>query len=140
MAMTTDRRVTADEGGTEVPIAGANDVILARQKGRVLAERLGFSGTDVTLIATAISEVARNIVEHAGEGVVRLSIVSDGVRAGLLVVAEDTGPGIQDLEQALRDDRAHADALAADLFVTKPVGIEAYVTEMRRFRDLAMAR
>lgn len=95
--------VPGGEAVTSVAIENPNDVILARQKGRVLAERLGFSSTDVTLIATAVSEVARNIVEHAGRGVVRLGIVSGEGVDGLRVVATDEGPGIADIDEALRD-------------------------------------
>ena len=87
----------------EVHVATGNDVILARQQARLLAERLGFTGTDVTLVATAVSEVARNIVDHAGKGTVALAIVRSGDREGLQVVASDDGPGIDDVELALRD-------------------------------------
>jgi serine/threonine-protein kinase RsbT len=79
------------------------DIVEARQMGRELAARTGMTGTDLTLIATAISEVARNIVEYAGRGEVRLEAIAQGSRTGVLVVASDEGPGIADIEQALRD-------------------------------------
>jgi anti-sigma regulatory factor (Ser/Thr protein kinase) len=79
------------------------DIVPARAGGRALASQLGFSRTDATLIATAISEVARNIVVHAGSGeiVVRRE---DGIdRYGLIVEARDSGPGIADVEAAMEE-------------------------------------
>ncbi len=78
------------------------DVVLARQGARELAARLGFSGTDLTVIATAVSEVARNIVRFADAGEVVVELVEVPCR-GVRVVARDTGPGIPDVEQALAD-------------------------------------
>ena len=79
------------------------DVVLARQKGRELASELGFALTDLTLIATAISELARNIVLYAkqGEIVIKNSLVGD--RVCIVVVARDKGPGIADIPQAMQD-------------------------------------
>jgi serine/threonine-protein kinase RsbT len=79
------------------------DIVAARQAGRELAATAGFTGSDLTLIATAISEVARNIVEYARHGEVRLSLAVKHGRRGLVVVAQDDGPGIPDIEQAMRD-------------------------------------
>ena len=79
------------------------DIVAARQKGREVAARIGIAGTDLTLIATAISEVARNIVEYAGSGEVRIGAIAKGGRTGVMVVASDQGPGIPDIELALRD-------------------------------------
>jgi serine/threonine-protein kinase RsbT len=79
------------------------DIVPARAGGRALASQMGFSRTDATLIATAISEVARNIVVHAGSGeiVVRRE---DGIdRYGLTVEARDSGPGIPDVEAAMEE-------------------------------------
>lgn len=79
------------------------DVVLARQKGRELAGELGFGPTDSTLIATAISELARNIVLYArqGEILIKNSLVGD--RVCIVVVARDKGPGIADIPQAMQD-------------------------------------
>jgi serine/threonine-protein kinase RsbT len=86
-----------------VPIADDGDLVAARGEGRALAGRLGFSRTDATLIATAISEVGRNILVHAGEGEIELRPAREGNRTGLVVVARDQGPGIRDVAAALRD-------------------------------------
>jgi serine/threonine-protein kinase RsbT len=84
-----------------VPVNSAVDIVTARQKGRALAAELGFDGSDLTVIATAISEVARNIVIHAREGEIVLSRANHGGKNGILVVARDEGPGIRDLEKAM---------------------------------------
>jgi RNA polymerase sigma factor (sigma-70 family) len=78
------------------------DVVAARQAARELATRLGFSPTDITLIATAVSEVARNIVRFAESGEVVVAELSEP-RCGISIVARDAGPGIPDVEQALQD-------------------------------------
>jgi serine/threonine-protein kinase RsbT len=93
--------VEADE--THVPIDRDGDIIAARQKARELAVQVGFSGSDLTIIATAISEVARNIVVYATRGEIVLSAVQRGSQRGVLVVARDHGPGIPDIERAMRD-------------------------------------
>jgi len=79
------------------------DIVTARQLGRELAGKAGFAGSDLTLIATAISEVARNIISYANNGEILLGLTSKDGRQGLLVVAQDHGPGIADIEQALLD-------------------------------------
>jgi anti-sigma regulatory factor (Ser/Thr protein kinase) len=86
---------------TRVPIASDADMVPARAKARALAEDLGFSRTDATLIATAVSEIARNIVSHAGLGEIEMTAIIDPDRRGLRVVASDEGPGIRDIELAL---------------------------------------
>ena len=86
-----------------VPIITDDDIVVARQEGRRLAADAGFSSTDLTLIATAISEVARNIRLYAGEGYVELDRVREGVKEGIEVVARDEGPGIANLELAMQD-------------------------------------
>jgi serine/threonine-protein kinase RsbT len=79
------------------------DVVTARQEARAMGAGLGFSGTDLTLLATAISEIARNITTYAGEGEVALRVLDDGGRQGIEVVATDDGPGIDDVELAMQD-------------------------------------
>ena len=89
-----------------VAIASDADLVPARAEGRALAERLGFSRPEPTLIATAISEVARNIVVHAGRGEMIMRPLREGDRYGLVVIARDVGPGIRDVEAALRDGQS----------------------------------
>jgi anti-sigma regulatory factor (Ser/Thr protein kinase) len=85
-----------------VEIATDADMVPARAQARALALRLGFTRTDATLIATAISEVARNIVVHAGTGSIVMKPLYEQERFGLMVVATDHGPGIQDVDGILR--------------------------------------
>jgi len=84
-----------------VPIHRDRDVVAARQEGRALASLLGFSSSEATLVATAISELARNIVLYAKHGEVVVGPVRDGTREGVMVVARDEGPGIPDIPRAL---------------------------------------
>ena len=88
---------------TRVAIDHDADIVAARRKARELATRVGFSGSDLTIIATAISEVARNIVVYAHRGEIVLSAAQRGTRRGVLVVARDEGPGIPDIPRAMRD-------------------------------------
>jgi serine/threonine-protein kinase RsbT len=88
-----------------VPIASDADTVTARLAGRDQALRLGFSRTDATFIATAISEIARNIIMHAGEGEIIVRGVTEDGRNGLLVIARDEGPGIPDVAAVLRLER-----------------------------------
>jgi serine/threonine-protein kinase RsbT len=106
--------VTANDE-IRVRVESDSDVVEARQKGRELAAELGFSSTDLTLIVTAISEVARNIVVYAEHGEIVLRPVSDGRRRGILVVAEDTGPGIADIGLAMRDAYSTGNGLGLGL-------------------------
>ncbi len=87
---------------TRVAINSATDIVTARQQGRALASALGFEGVDLTLIATAISEVARNIVDHAKEGEIILKEVKQSHQRGIAIVARDAGPGIADLNLAMQ--------------------------------------
>jgi serine/threonine-protein kinase RsbT len=89
--------------GSVVSISSDRDIVTARQRGRELAISLGLSVGEATLIATAISELARNIVTYARNGEIALSVSHSQNRVGLTVMARDAGPGIADIEQALRD-------------------------------------
>jgi serine/threonine-protein kinase RsbT len=92
--VTDERRVAIDRDV---------DIVTARQLGRELATLAGFTGSDLTLIATAISEVARNIVVYAERGEIRLGLANRNGRRGLEVIASDEGPGIPDINQAMQD-------------------------------------
>ncbi len=96
-------------------ISSDQDIVLARQKGRSLALELGFSSGDATLIATAISELARNIVSYAIKGEVALKGIQGSNRVGILVIASDNGPGIPDIRQALRDGFSTSGSLGLGL-------------------------
>jgi serine/threonine-protein kinase RsbT len=86
-----------------VPIRADPDIVVARQQGRRLAAELALPSSDLTLIAAAISEVARNILSYAGRGEIEMRLVQEGNRHGILVVARDQGPGIANVAQALQD-------------------------------------
>jgi serine/threonine-protein kinase RsbT len=86
-----------------VPIHAEPDIVTARRRGRELAEAIGFAGTDLTLIATAISELSRNIVRYAGHGEMLFWYEQALGRASLVVQARDKGPGIPDLALAMQD-------------------------------------
>jgi serine/threonine-protein kinase RsbT len=86
-----------------VPIKSDRDIIIARQRGKELAASIGFSGTDLTLIATAISELSRNIVNYAKAGEITLKPIVQRDKVGISVVARDDGPGIPNVSRALQD-------------------------------------
>jgi serine/threonine-protein kinase RsbT len=88
---------------TRIAIESDADVVVARQRARELAAALDLSSTDQTLLATAISEVARNITTYAERGEITVAVVGDDQRRGIRVVAHDDGPGIADVERALQD-------------------------------------
>jgi serine/threonine-protein kinase RsbT len=90
-------------GDIVVNIDNPDDIVAARKAGHQLALDLGFSLTDVTMIATAISEIARNITSYAGRGAVRVTVADREGRKALVVRAEDDGPGIADVERAMED-------------------------------------
>ena len=100
---------------TRVPIEDEEDIVTARQKGRQLAAARGLSLTEQTLIATAISEVARNIVVYAHHGEVVLSAVEEQGRRGVMVVARDEGPGIPNPTLAMRDGFSTGNSLGMGL-------------------------
>jgi len=102
-------------GEIRVEINSDQDIVLARQKGRGLASELGFSSGDATLIATAISELARNIVSYARTGEIKLKGIHGSSRIGILVIAADDGPGIMDIRQALRDGYSTSGSLGLGL-------------------------
>jgi serine/threonine-protein kinase RsbT len=115
------------EDDIQVPIRSDQDIVLARHKGRCLATALNFTSGEATLIATAISELARNIVTYAKKGVIRLKVMNGGTNGhGIQVVAHDDGPGIVDLDQALRDGFSTSGSLGLGL-----PGVRRLVDEFR---------
>jgi serine/threonine-protein kinase RsbT len=99
-----------------IPIESDADVVTARQQAREMAGRLELTSTDQTLLATAISEVARNITTYAKRGEVELSMIrDDGGREGIRVIARDQGPGIENLDLALQDGYTSGSGLGLGL-------------------------
>ncbi len=98
-----------------VTIASDKDVVQARQTGRELAARAGFSSGDQTVIAAAISEIARNVLMYARKGEILISVVVNGDHSGVMIVARDQGPGIPDVERALRDGYSTSGGLGLGL-------------------------
>jgi serine/threonine-protein kinase RsbT len=106
----------ADEHESVVAIESDADVVTARQRARAMASQLDFSSTDQTLLATAISEVARNITAYATRGEVVLSVITDDDgRRGIRVIARDQGPVIENLELALQDGYTSGSGLGLGL-------------------------
>lgn len=108
------------DGEIHVPVRQGSDVITARQQGRALAAQLGFPSTDQTLIATAISELARNILLYAQQGEIILCPVY-GEKRGLTIIARDEGPGIADINLALQNGYSTSNSLGLGLPGTKRI-------------------
>jgi serine/threonine-protein kinase RsbT len=98
-----------------VPVESDLDIVAARQKGRALAARLGFSSGDATMVATAISELARNIVLYAVRGEMVFHLESNGGEPILVITARDEGEGIADVRQALQDGYSTSGRLGVGL-------------------------
>ncbi|MBA3264818.1 MAG: sigma-70 family RNA polymerase sigma factor [Nocardioidaceae bacterium] len=116
------------------------DIVRARQGARELASRLDFSRTDLTLIATAVSEIARNIVRFAGDGEVVIELLEEP-RRGVCIVARDTGPGIPDVEKALADGYSTYHGLGLGLPGARRIMDEfAVVSEVGRGTTVTMTK
>ena len=98
-----------------VAIRSDGDIVAARQQGRSLAATIGFTATDATLITTAISELARNIVMYARQGEVMIHSVEISHRKGIVIVARDNGPGIRSIDDVLRDGYSTSGGLGLGL-------------------------
>ena len=86
-----------------LPVRAENDIVVVRQRVRAWSIEMKCSLVDQTKIVTAASELARNLLIYGGGGEVRLELLQEGIRRGLRAVFEDRGPGIADIQQALRD-------------------------------------
>ena len=98
-----ERRARATANEVRVVVGSDKDVVTARQRGREVAARAAFSATQLTVISTAISELARNIVRFAKRGEIVISLIGEEDAVGVTIVASDVGPGIEDVERALED-------------------------------------
>jgi serine/threonine-protein kinase RsbT len=98
-----------------LPVAADVDIVTVRQKGRELAAKAGFSEGDQTVIAAAISEIARNILMYAKRGEVALTLANHDDRIGVIVIAKDQGPGISDIHRALQDGYSTSGGLGLGL-------------------------
>ena len=131
----------SDRGEVVVPIRADVDVVVARQKIRGLVSDLRFSGSELTLIATAISEVARNIVSYAGSGEIVMRVVQRGQRRGITVVARDRGPGIADIERAMKDGFSTSRGLGLGLPGSKRLMDEfELVSEVGKGTEITMTK
>ncbi len=101
---TVPSRIESRAGPEEitVPIGSDTDIVKARQEGRRVAGVVGFSLTDLVLVATAISELARNIVRYARNGEISIRTITNSAHNGIEIIARDEGPGIKDIEQVLQ--------------------------------------
>ena len=104
---------------TTFPIASDADIVTARQQGRTFVLQLGFSSPDARVVATAISELARNIVLYAARGEIVLRPVERDGRSGVQVIARDEGPGISDINRAAIDDLSAMEGLGLGLRGTR---------------------
>ncbi len=98
-----------------VPVSSDSDLVTARREGRIMAEQAGFTAVEATLVATAISELARNIVNYARSGEIQLDLIDDGGRTGIAVVACDRGPGIADIKLAIQPGYSTSGSLGLGL-------------------------
>lgn len=116
-----------------VAIRSDADIVAARQQGRSLAAAIGFTATDATLIATAISELARNIITYAGQGEVAMQGVENPQRKGIVISARDSGPGIRSIDDVLRDGYSTSGGLGLGLpGVKRLMDAFAIESELRR--------
>lgn len=133
------------EQETPIEVTSDADIVQARARGRALATELGFSRTDATLVATAISEIARNIVVHAVRGEIELKPAYESDRRGVVVVARDQGPGIRDVDAALREGFGTKGGLGLGLpgvrrimdeFVIETAANQGTTVTMHMWRDM----
>jgi serine/threonine-protein kinase RsbT len=101
------------------------DIVTARQEGRALANQIGFSGSEQVLIATAISEAARNIIQYARSGEIVLNRIQNGEKVGIQIIARDQGPGIKDIRRVMEDGYSSSGGLGLGL-----PGIKRLMSEM----------
>ena len=109
-----DRAMTVQKGEV-LPLRTSNDVVLARQRVRHWAVELRFTLVDQTKLVTAASELARNALDHGKGGTMTIEVLSVGAKSGLRLIFEDQGPGIPDVELALKDGYTSATGMGLGL-------------------------
>jgi len=124
-----------------LPIRTSDDVVIVRQQVRARAVQAGLGLVDQTKVVTAASELARNTLDYGGGGAVTLTLIDDGMKRGVRLVFEDHGPGIPDLQLALKDGYttgnglglglSGAKRLSNEFFVESTVGVGTRVTIAR---------
>ncbi|HEY8017388.1 MAG TPA: anti-sigma regulatory factor [Dongiaceae bacterium] len=112
------------EKNEHLAIRAGDDVVRTRQAVRALALQAGFSLVDQTKIITAASEIARNTLDYGGGGELTLELLRDGARRGLRLTFTDRGPGISDIEQALKDGYSTGNGLGLGLSGAKRLSNE----------------
>lgn len=108
------KRGKTEDDEVRIRVKGDPDIVEARKRARQLAAQSNFSRTDATLLATAVSEIARNIVRFAGDGWILMTLLEEP-RKGVRIVARDNGPGIADVELAVADDFSTSNGLGLGL-------------------------
>ena len=98
-----------------VSILTDSDIIIARQQARDLAKNSGFTSSELAVIATAISELARNIISYATRGQVTVRLIDERSKKGVIIIAEDSGPGIADIHQAMQEGFSTSNSLGLGL-------------------------
>jgi len=102
-------------GLVKIDIKMDSDIVIARHAARVMAEEVGFSSSERAVIAAAISELARNIVAYANHGTISFGLIKENAKKGILIIAEDKGPGIPDITLAMQDGYATSNSLGLGL-------------------------
>lgn len=111
-----------------IEITSDDDIVTSRTMAKDLAQKLGFGIVDQTKIATAISELTRNVVKYADEGMLNIETISQAGRVGIELICEDRGPGIEDIEQAMQEGYSTGKGLGMGLCGAKKLMDEFEVT------------
>lgn len=112
------------DGGGRVAIATLADIVIARQRGRKASEGCGFSGADCTIVATIVSELARNIILYAKKGEIIIVNTEHDGRSGITIIGRDAGPGITNVERALLGGYSTSGGLGLGLYGVKRISDE----------------
>ena len=125
----------------QVRIATSSDVVLVRNAVRGVATRLGLRHLDVTKVVTAASEIARNTLVYGGGGIANIESLETGLRHGIRLVFEDHGPGIPDVDLALREGYTSGNGMGLGLSGSKKLVDEfAIETEVARGTRVTMTK